>query len=377
MSAGAPRIALLHDELTRRGGAEIVLEELIRTFPDADIFALYAGQPSIVVDGRRYTVCTSFLQRFPRWFRYHPRRLLPLLSTAAEQFDLSSYDIVLTSASGFAKAVVTRVAVPHICYCHTPTRYLWDSTHEVVLQHPVLIGWLAKIVLHYLRLADFAAAQRVDVFVANSFYTAARIHKYYRRRSTVVYPPIDTAFYTPSPGAFSSSAANSYFLCVGRLTTSKRFDQAIRVCEKLRFPLVVVGIGPQLQQLRRLTGSTTRLMGWVSAEKLRKLYRNARALLQPGTEDFSMACAEALACGTPVIAYGRGGAQEVVVPGESGVLYWEPHEEMLAEAIRQFLLHGALWQREKLQQSVLKFTRQRFRDRMHAIVDDALSATQV
>src|SRR3989344_1139286 len=178
MSLGDLKVALVHDELTRRGGAEIVLEELVRIFPQADLYALYAGEPKMIVDGRTYHVRTSFLQRFPLWWRRHPSRLLPLLPQAAEQFDLSTYDLVLSSASAFAKAVVTRVSVPHLCYCHTPTRYLWSDAHAALERQPAWARWPARVGMHYLRLADFAAAQRVGVYLANSGFTQARIKSY-------------------------------------------------------------------------------------------------------------------------------------------------------------------------------------------------------
>ncbi|MFH1353789.1 MAG: glycosyltransferase [bacterium] len=355
MSEGGLKVAIVHDELTRRGGAEVVLEELLRLFPKADVYALFAGRPLITVDGKNFNVRTSFLQRWPLWFRRHPARLLALLPHAAEQFDLSGYDLVISSASGFAKSVVTRVNVPHLCYCHAPTRYLWDTTHEIMARQRWLLRGPGAILLHYLRLADFTASQRVDVFLANSQYTQRRIDSYYRRSSTVVYPPIDTVFYTPS-----FSAKRSYFLTVGRLTATKYYEQAVSVCEKLELPLVIVGKGYCLPRLKRLAGKYTRFAGDVSSEQLRDYLRGARALLQPGREDFGMATAEALSCGTPVIALGSGGAEEVVEQNVTGVLYNTSMEEALAEAMRQFLNKEKTFAAEVLQQSVLKFSRARF-----------------
>lgn len=357
-------MALVHDELTRRGGAEIVLEELLRLFPKADVYTLYAGKPLLMVDGITYHIRTSFLQRWPLWFRRHPSRLLPLLPHAAEQFDLSAYDLVITSASSFAKSVVTRVNVPHLCYCHCPTRYLWDTTHEVVARQRWLMRGAGTALLHYLRLADFTAAQRVDVFLANSRYTQQRIKSYYRRSSAVAYPPIDTTYFTPQSSALGRGGRQesdpSYFLVVGRLTALKNFDQAIAVCEKLELPLVVVGTGDNLTRLKKLAGKYTRFVGGVSRVQLRKYFREARALLQPGREDFGMVAAEALACGTPVIALSHGGAAEVVEHGVTGILYNDPMEESLAEALRQFLFKENSFNREVLQQSVLRFSRVHF-----------------
>ncbi|PIT97829.1 MAG: glycosyl transferase [Candidatus Andersenbacteria bacterium CG10_big_fil_rev_8_21_14_0_10_54_11] len=356
-----PRIALVHDELTRRGGAEMVFEQLAALYPSADLYSLYAGTPLLRSGDMLRVVHTSFLQSLPLWFRRHPSRLLPLLPQAAEQFDLSEYDAVISSASGFAKGIVTRVGVPHICYCHAPTRYLWDAAHAVLHGRALPLRLGGSAVQHVLRLFDYSAAQRVDYFIANSRYTQERILRYYRRESTVIYPPIVTSFFTPGRGE-----RGDYFLCVGRLSPAKRFDQAIRVCSKLGLPLVIAGTGAKLEALRRLGGGHVRFTGRTSSHDLRELLRGARALLQPGIEDFGMATAEALACGTPVIAVGRGGVREIVRPRESGLLYPDPQEEALAEALRQFLMEQPVFPRERLQQSVLKFTAARFKTEITA-----------
>lgn len=235
---------------------------------------------------------------------------------------------------------------------------------------------------HYLRLADWAAAQRVDFFLANSRFTQARIHAYYRRSSTVIHPPIDTSFFTPlRPGmrrGYGGQAPkdSDYFLAVGRLTPAKNFLQAIRVCEKLRLPLVIVGHGAERARLRRAAGAYTRLVGAIDQARLRDYYRSARALLQPGEEDFGMAAAEALACGTPVLAVGRGGALDVVRPRETGLLYEEPREEALAETLRQFIMERPGFPPERLQQSVLRFSVQRFKNALEEYAARCLSSWQ-
>lgn len=364
---GEYRIALVHDELTRRGGAERVYEEMVRLLPNADLYALYAGQPRVTINNRHYSIRTTFLQRLPKWFRRYPRRVLPLLPYAAEQIDLSDYDLVISSSSGFAKGVVTRAAVPHVCYCHTPTRYVWDARHLALSRAGVLAKLPGMAVLHWLRLTDYAAAQRVDVWLANSQWTRERIATYYRRPSQVIYPPIETSFFTPS------LAPRSYFLCVGRLTPAKHFEQAISVCEKLRLPLVVVGEGSEMARLGRLAGRYTKFTGRIDRERLRRYYREARALLQPAEEDFGMAAAEALACGIPVIAYERGGASEIVRSRETGILYQQRTVEALAEAIREFLLLEETLRPELCQQSVMKFSTYRFEREFLGAVRDVLA----
>ena len=366
------RVAIVHDELTRRGGAEAVLEELIRMLPQADVYALYAGRPRITVDNTTYPVHTTFLQRLPRWFRRHPARVLGFLPYAAEQIDLSNYDLVLSSASAFAKGVVTRSNVPHVSYCHTPTRYAWDTSHQVLARTPRWQRPFGKLLLHFIRLSDYAAAQRVDHFIANSQWTSERIATYYHNHdSPVVYPPIDTAFFTPSP---SKPPRRSGFVCVGRLTPSKQFDQAITVCEKLGLPLTIVGTGHDTRRLEKLAGPNTQFVGKVDREQLRELYRGAQALIQPGEEDFGMATAEALACGTPVIAYGVGGAAEVVRHNETGILYKQPTVEALAEALRNFLAEPQKFPSGILQQSVMRFSVRQFRRGIERELVNAITA---
>ena len=359
-------VAIVHDEFTRRGGAEIVVEELIRLLPQAMIFALYAGTPTIIVDGQTKPINCSFLQKLPLWFRRHPSRVLPLLPHAVEQFDLAEFDLVISSASGLCKGVITRVDVPHLSYCHTPTRYLWDSTHEAIGLAWPGTRWLARLVFHYLRIVDFAAAQRVDQFIANSKFTQQRIATYYGRKSEVIYPPIDTTFFTPSSeeNKYQLKRHDRYFLCVGRCSASKKFDQVIKVMNKLNYPLIVIGRGREQKKWRQMAGNKTRFINQVNREKLRKYYRQATALVQPGIEDFGMATAESLACGTPVIALGEGGVGEIVRHGETGVLYEDQSEEALAEAVRKFKQLEKKFSRGRLQNSVLHFSRYNWQRRM-------------
>ncbi|MBI1833869.1 MAG: glycosyltransferase [Candidatus Andersenbacteria bacterium] len=360
MSLGDLKVALVHDELVRRGGAERVLEELIRVFPRAHIYALYASNtPFITVDGKRYRIRTTFLQKFPVWFRQHPRRLALLLLHAAERLDLSKYDLVISSSSAFAKGIVTRSYVPHISYCHTPTRYIWERHSG---------GIFEKVAQHFLKMADFAAGQRPDIFVANSKYTQARLRKYYRRESTVIYPPVATDFYSPA----YTSQKKEYFLCVGRLTPAKQFDQAIAICEKLRLPLHIAGVGQDYARLKNLAGPATTFLGKISDEELRLQYRGAWALLQPGIEDFGMATVESLACGTPVITPAAGGAPEIIEDGKHGILYREPVMELLAEAINKFLQKRESFNPSVLQEQALKFSRSYFRSSLRNVVEEVL-----
>ena len=352
------KVALVHDELTRRGGAEMVLEELLCMYPQADVYALYAGNtPKMTLNGKTYTIRTSSLQKFPAWMRKRPGRLLPFLPQAAEQFDLSPYDIVISSASGFAKGVITRSHVPHLCYCHTPNRYLWDSSHAV-LKNNKRLSIILRMLFHYLRMVDFAFAQRPDAYISNSLYTKLRVERYYRKKSSVVYPPVDTHFFTPN---HTFKQKQNYFLLVGRLTREKKFDQAIEVAEKLGLHLKIAGTGADEARLRKIAGKHTEFLGKVDRETLRDLYRGARAYIQPGVEDFGIAAVEALACGTPVIALGKGGVLEIVRRGVHGILYDDALPELLAEAIRQFMRIEMAFHAGNLQKQAMNFSTESFR----------------
>ncbi|MEX1997051.1 MAG: glycosyltransferase [Candidatus Andersenbacteria bacterium] len=370
MLQGDFKLALVHDELVRRGGAEVVFEELLRMFPQADVYALYAGQTALKIAGQRREIHTSFLQKLPRWFRRHPGRVLPLLPQAAEQLDFSTYDLVISSASGFVKGIVTRAHVPHLCYCHTPTRYLWNESQAALARSPYGTQWLLRGMTHYLRLADFSAAQRVDHFLANSRYTQQRLMTFYRRESMVVYPPIATTFYTPGR---ATRATNSPFLVVSRLTPSKHVEQAIEACEKLRQPLIIIGQGREARRLQKMAGKETRFITSVSRKALRDYYRRARALLQPGIEDFGMATAEAQACGTPVIAYNVGGVREIVAHRVTGYLYTHQRVEALAEALRRCVT-GEIFRAEDCQRQSLRFSTRNFQAGIRGAVEKILSS---
>ncbi|MEX1111952.1 MAG: glycosyltransferase [Candidatus Andersenbacteria bacterium] len=365
-------IALVHDELVRRGGAEHVFEELVRLFPQSDVYALYSSNtPYLTVEGIKYHIHTTFIQHLPMWFRRHPGRILPLLPHATEQLDLSQYDLVISSSSGFAKGVITRASVPHLSYIHTPTRYLWEEAHTVIKNRSWVTRAGGAFLQHYLRIADYAAAQRPNQLIANSRYTQQRIASYYRRPSQVIYPPIDTTYFTPKSNERLWSSQDP-FLIVGRLTPLKYFEQAIAVCEKLQLPLVVIGAGHNEHNLRKLAGKHTSFIGKVPDEELRNYYRRARALIQPGVEDFGMTAAEALGCGTPVIAYGAGGVLEIVEHRRHGYLYTEQRTEALAEAMRQFLLIEQDFIPSLLQRQALRFSRIRFQAEILKQVEEAL-----
>jgi glycosyltransferase involved in cell wall biosynthesis len=327
------KIALVHESLTRLGGAERVLAEMHRLYPDAPIYALLHENSVTKALFPDADLHFSFLRRFPEFLRKRERLFLPLLPVVPETFDLSRYDVVISSASAFAKGVVTRPGTLHICFCHSPTRYLWDWYPHVLEEFGggTLKYGVLTILLHYLRLWDQAASRRVDYYIANSNTTAGRIKKYYGRDSHVVYPPVNINKFSPT------KAHKGYFLIVSRLSPYKRIDVAIHAFNKLELPLVIVGEGRDLERLQGIAGPTITFKGFVSDDKLPDIYAGARAVIFPGEDDFGIVPVEAMASGKPVIALRRGGATETIVEGVTGEFFDEPHEALLAEAVRSFM----------------------------------------
>jgi glycosyltransferase involved in cell wall biosynthesis len=352
------RAAIVHYWLLNRRGGEKVLEALCRMLPDADIFTLFCDAEWLSPELRRHKITASFLNPARRIYR----ELLPLMPMALESFDLRAYDLVISSESGPAKGVITRSDTRHICYCHTPMRYLWDlyPAYRNEWTRSAIKRFLMTPLSHYLRLWDYASAARVDRFVANSHNVRQRLRKVYRRDSDVVHPPVEVESFYWKPAA-------DYFLVVSELVPYKRIDQAVRVCSALGRKLVVAGDGPEYRRLRRMAGPTVEFAGRVPDGELRELYARSRALLLPGEEDFGMAPVEALASGKPVIALGRGGVLETV-PALGGVFYEQAAEVALAAAFDVFEKLEPQIRPEELQAHAAQFREAEFQRRMSAIV---------
>jgi glycosyltransferase involved in cell wall biosynthesis len=335
------RVAIVHYWFVSHRGGERVVEAMAGMFPQADLFSLVADPESIPESLRGRSLKTSFLQKFPGSRRWH-RHLLPLYPLALEQFDLSEYDLVLSSESGPAKGVLTSTRTCHVCYCHSPMRYLWDFYHRY--RNGASAAFWSRpfftLASHYVRMWDSAAADRVDYFVANSRNVASRIRKHYRREATVIYPPVNTRC------GYLAEKTEDYYLVVGQLVDYKRVDLAIGACNRLGRSLHIVGKGEQYARLRKLAGPTIQFCGALSDRDLHEQYAHCRALLFPGEEDFGIVPVEALSFGRPVIAYERGGVTETVkgvragledLPESStGVFFAEQSIESLVEAIRGF-----------------------------------------
>jgi glycosyltransferase involved in cell wall biosynthesis len=348
------RTAIVHYWLMNQRGGEKVLDALCRLLPGADIFTLFCDPDTLSPTVRRHRITTSFLNPLRRGYR----SLLPLMPMALESFDLRDYDLVVSSESGPAKGVITSSRTRHICYCHTPMRYLWDlyPAYRNEWTRSRLKRALMTPAAHYLRLWDFASAARVDQFVANSCNVQSRIWKTYRRESEVIHPPVEVeSFYHKSP--------EDYFLTVSELVPYKQIDALVRCFSASGRRLKIAGAGPESGRLRAMAAGNIEFLGRVSEAELRELYARCRAFVMPGEEDFGMTPVEALASGKPVIALARGGALETV-PSFGGILY--ENSAALPAAIEQLEALEANIRPAELQAWARRFSPQEFDRKMSA-----------
>jgi glycosyltransferase involved in cell wall biosynthesis len=361
-------IALIHDWLTGMRGGERALLAFCELFPDADLFTLVRvpGATDPIIERRR--VKTSPIQWLPFPGRLY-RHYLPLFPAAIEQFDLDGYDLVLSTSHCAAKSVVVPGRTRHLCYCLTPMRYAWDQFDAYF--GPDRVGALASRMMRPVMAAmarwDRATEGRVHRYLAISQYVARRIGLYYNRRSSLVYPPVETTFYTPPPAPTPSAG----LLVVSALVPYKRVDLAIAAAKRAELPLAVVGDGPERQRLEASAGTGVRFLGWRSNEEIRDLYRASAATILPGEEDFGIVPLESQACGRPVVALASGGALETVIDGETGILV-EPGEEALAEGLRRAV--ESTWDADRIRQHAERFSRERFVREIRDIIDDTMAA---
>ncbi len=353
------RVAIVHYWLLNMRGGEKVVEALCRMLPEADVFTLFYDpeQVSPLIRSRRVT--SSFLNPM----RGHYRAMLPLMPLALEHLDLRGYDLVISSESGPAKGILTHSSTRHVCYCHTPMRYLWDLYPDYLHEWTDSKAQRALMAIfgHYLRIWDYTTAARVDQFIANGSSVQRRIESIYRRSSRVIHPPVDV-------GSFYSRDAEDYYLMVSALVPYKRVDQAVAACSAMGRKLRVVGDGPRYKMLKRAAGPSVEFCGRVSDEELRGLYARCRAFLQPGEEDFGISSVEALASGKPIVALGRGGIREIATDGVSACLYSEPSIQALRAAIERFEGLEGRWDSSVIRATAERFSEDRFAEEFHAIL---------
>lgn len=396
------RVAIVHDFLTRFGGAERVLLALHKMFPEAPIYVLLFNDKKTRVHFPDAEIRPSFLQKFPNFLKNRPKLLAPFCSTAVETFDLRDFDLVISSSSAFAKGVIVRPKTTHVCYCHSPARFLHDYYHDYLRDLGNFFPKLpAQIFCHYLRIWDKTSADRVDYFIANSKATAKRIKKYYQKEAEVIYPPATLPASHASQGEAGRSLARragppvsnvwspdlqtlkpaekieeKYFLIVSQLTPYKRIDVAIEAFNRLGLPLYVAGDGPDRKRLEKMAGKNVKFLGWLSEEeKLRRL-ENCEAFVFPGEDDFGIAPVEAMAAGKPVLAYRAGGVLETVVEGKTGEFFGELSPDSLIGGIKRLKENARKYDRKKIIAASARFSEERFADEIRDFIKTVKSVIQ-
>jgi glycosyltransferase involved in cell wall biosynthesis len=360
------RVALVHDWLTGMRGGEKVLDAICEIFPDAPLTTLVRVPGSVSPRIEARPIRTSFVQALPDPARFY-RHYLPLYPLAVRLLDFSNFDLVVSSSHCAVKSVIVPDRAVHVCYCHSPMRYGWDQFDEYF--GPARVGRvtsrLMRPVMRRMARWDQATADRVDRFLANSQYVAGRIRRYYNRGSTIVYPPVDTDFYTPE-----SRVESPAFLIVSALVPYKRLDVAIDACRRVGVPLRIVGTGPERERLESRAAGGVEFLGWQSNEQIRELYRSSRATLLPGTEDFGIVPVESQACGTPVVALNAGGARETVVEGETGVLVDGTSVDAFAAGLERAL--NMTFDRTTVRRNAERFSRANFLASFTRAVEQAI-----
>ncbi len=357
------KIAVVHDWIVDIAGSERVLREILRIFPDADVFTMFYRKSSLDRLGiPHYRVNASYLQRIPGIQRFY-RKLLPLFPHAIESLDVTGYDLVISSSHSVAKNILTSSEQLHISYVHTPMRYAWDMFHEYMKQvNPLLRHWASRE-LHRIRIWDATGAMRVDHFVSNSGYVARRIEKVYRRKATVIYPPVDVDKFP------LEKQKEDYYIAVSRLVPYKRMDIIVQAFTRMPSRrLIVAGGGPQLREIKRIAKGhpNIEVLGYVPDEELVRLIQKARALIFAAKEDFGIVPVEAQAAGTPVIAYGRGGAMESVEKNRTGIFFYYQTPEAIAQAVEEF--EKLSFDPEYISRHARRFSAERFRSQFEQLV---------
>lgn len=358
------RVALIHDHLAQDGGAERVLRAFMELYPEAPVFTLVYNKFEANPWFRSKDIRPSFVQRLPGSQRFY-QWYLPLMPTAVERYDLRGFDVVLSSSASFAKGVITDPRTVHICYLHSPTRYLWNDTVSYVneLRYARILKVVAMFVLTRLRIWDRLAADRVDHFIINSKFVAQRLKKYYKRSGQVIYPPVDIERFS------LHEQRGTYYLTGGRLVPYKRFDIVIQAFNRLGLPLKIFGSGPAEKSLRAMAKPNIEFVGRPDDEAMGKLFGEAIAFINPQEEDFGITVIEAMAAGRPVIAYAAGGALETVQPGVTGTLFYDQEWESLADTVIRFTPDA--FDSKKIRAWAETFSRDRFKEQIRLAVDGA------
>ncbi len=361
------KVAIVHYWLVNNRGGEKVLEALCELYPQADLYThIYhtdAFKDSVI---SQHKVTESFISKLP-WAKKLYQNYLPFMPLALEQFDLSGYDLIISSESGPAKGVIPAPGQPHICYCHSPMRYAWDMYHEYRSQS----GWLKKMLmvplLHYIRRWDQLSSMSVSHFVANSLFVAKRIKSFYHREADVIHPPVDFDEFT-----ISEQGPEDYYLILGQLVNYKKADLAVRAFNLSGKKLKIVGEGEQFEELKKLANANIEILGRRPFTEIKHYLAHCKALVFPGVEDFGIVPLEAMASGRPVIAFRKGGALETVKEDVSGVFFNEQTERALNQAVVDFEDSIANFDSSTIRNYVEKFSKEQFKKQIESFINEQL-----
>jgi len=364
-------VALVHDWLTGMRGGEKCLEVFCELFPEANLYTLLYKKGSVSEIISRMKIETSFIQKLP-FALNHYQKYLPLFPTAIEQFDLTEYDLVISSSHCVAKGVITRPETCHICYCYTPMRYAWEMYYIYFNKNNIspLVRWSIPFFMNYLRTWDEKSSDRVDYFVAISENVRRRIKKHYRRDAEVIYPPADIDYFN------LSNNAGDFYLVVSALVPYKRVDLAILAFNELNLQLLIIGEGAEKSRLKKLAGGSIKFLDWQNPSELKKYYSGCKALIFPGEEDFGIVPVEAQACGKPVIAFGKGGVTESVkgvypdqeiTADHTGIFFYPQTKEALMDAVRRF--DSTPFDPERIRSNAIRFDRKIFKTKIREFIE--------
>ncbi|HEX8974554.1 MAG TPA: glycosyltransferase [Patescibacteria group bacterium] len=370
-----PKIALVHDFLIQQGGAERVLKVLAEMYPEAPIYTLLYDKEKVGGQFSGREIRTSYLQNFPKFLRKRHRWLLPLFPSAVETFDLRDFDLVISSSGAWMKGIVTRLNTKHVSYVHSPMRFVWDYNDRYLKDNgKKKVSLVLRFLLNYIRTWDRLAADRPEHLIANSEYTKKRIGKYYRRDSSVIYPPVEMLSSVIGHQSLDDEKDDrlpiaDYFLVVSRLSPYKKVDIVVEAFNKLGLPLVVIGTGQQEKYLRKIAKDNVNILGWQNDATVRKYMEKATGFIFPCEDDFGIAPVEAMSCGVPVLAYRKGGALETVQEGVTGEFFDAQTPEVLSDGVRRFMLNKDKYDKENIKKRGQEFSKERFEKEIMEYID--------
>ncbi|KKP39440.1 MAG: glycosyl transferase group 1 [Candidatus Peregrinibacteria bacterium GW2011_GWF2_33_10] len=363
------KVALVHDFLNRLGGAERVLQTLSEIFPSAPIYTLLYDETKVGKVFPQKKIRFSSIQKFPNFFKNRIKYFLPFLTTEVEKWDFSEYDLVISSSSAFAHGIVTNLKTKHIVYSHSPMRSLWDWHSEYLVEQKknFITNIGIKYITNKLRIWDFYASKRAEIYIANSKNVQERIKKYYHRDSQIIYPPIDLQRFKPQ------KEHENYFLIVSTLTPYKNIELAINLFNKIGRKLVIIGDGPQKTYLESISASNIEFLGFKPDEIVAEYLQNCRAFIFPGEEDFGISPVEAMACGKPVLAYAKGGLLETVISNKTGEFFGHNTLESIEDGLSRLMLNENNYDYQKIAKHAEQFSKEKFKILFHKLTSHLLS----